>query len=64
MSYSVARAELDIMQRLHQMPASPKELRETTPYTPNQILWVLAALKADGLVVRIPGTHLMRTVDV
>ena len=64
MTYSTARAEIDIMSRLHQMPASPKELRETTPYTPNQILWVLAALKADGLVERIKGTHLLCVVDV
>ena len=64
MSYSTAKTEIDIMARLNQMPASPKELRETTPYSPNQILWVLAALKADGLVVRIPGTHLMSVVDV
>ena len=64
MEYSTARAEIDIMARLHQMPASPKELRETTPYSPNQILWVIAALKADGLVVRVPGTHLMRVIDI
>ena len=64
MSYSVARAELDIMSRLHQMPASPKELRATMPYSPNQILWVLAALKADGLVVRITGTHLLKLADL
>jgi DNA-binding MarR family transcriptional regulator len=64
MTYSTAKAELDIMSRLHQMPASPKELREAMPYTPNQILWVLNALRADGLVKRIEGTHLMRVVDV
>ena len=63
MSYSTAKAELDIMQRLNQMPASPKELRSACPYTPNQIHWVLAALKADGLVVRIAGTHLLKLAD-
>jgi hypothetical protein len=51
MSYSVAKAEVEIMSRLHQMPASPKELRDAMPYSPNQILWVLNALRADGLVV-------------
>jgi DNA-binding HxlR family transcriptional regulator len=64
MEYSTARTEIEIMARLHQMPASPKELREAMPYSPNQIIWVLSALKADGLVVRISGTHLLRLADV
>ncbi len=63
MEYSTARAELDIMQRLHQMPATPKELRKACPYTHRQVQWVLQQLKADGLVSRIRGTHLMRLTD-
>ena len=62
--YPSAKIELDLMSRLHRMPCSPAELRETTPYTPNQILWVLNALKQDGLVARVKGTHLMMLVDL
>ena len=61
---SVAHIEIDIMQRLHQMPATPKELRTACPWSDNQVLWVLINLKADGLVARVPGTHLMRLVDL
>ncbi len=61
---SSARIEIDLMLRLQQMPCTPKELRETCPYTPNQILWVLNNLRADGLVQRIPWTFLLMVVDL
>jgi len=59
-----ARIEIELMLRLQEMPCTPKELRETCPYTPNQILWVLNNLRADGLVERVRGTHLMKVVDL
>jgi len=64
MRYSAAKTELDVMQHIHDMPCTFKELVEQVPYSRNQVLWVLNNLRSDGLIIRIQGTHLMQVVSI
>ena len=64
MEYNIAKAEIDVLDRLYQMPATPAELRATMDYTPRQLAWVLTRLRAADLVVRVQGNNLMMVIDL
>ena len=64
MEYNIAKAEIDVLDRLYQMPATPPELYASMKYTRRQLEWVLQRLREADLVRRVQGTNLMMVIDL